>query len=129
MPGFPQTPVIGQKPEGDILDFLISGQSFIIESCHNSRTSSNIDTKLGPVIKLDKRNTTTSKKLTIVLYGWIVTLFPIFLNMTNLQPSGKWILDAWSITFTSSWTITFHLTKTEITTEKSLTKVWYYCFK
>ena len=30
--------------------------------CHNSRTSNNIDMKLGPVTKLDKRNTATSKK-------------------------------------------------------------------
>ena len=33
----------------------ISGHSFI----NNSRTSDNIDMKLGPVTKLDKRNKTT----------------------------------------------------------------------
>ena len=32
------------------------------ENCHNSRTSGDIDTKLGPVTKLDKKNKTTSKK-------------------------------------------------------------------
>ena len=31
------------------------------ESCHNSRTSDDIDMKLGPVTKLYKRNKTTSK--------------------------------------------------------------------
>ena len=42
--------------------FLISGQSLIKRNCHNSRTSDDIDMKLGPVTKLDKRNKTTSKK-------------------------------------------------------------------
>ena len=32
------------------------------ENCHNSRTSDNIDMKLGPVTKLGKRNKTTVKK-------------------------------------------------------------------
>ena len=43
----------------------ISGQSLIKENCHNSRTSGDIDIKLGPVTKRDKRNKTTSKKLTM----------------------------------------------------------------
>ena len=45
--------------------FLISGflpgQPLIKENCHNSRTSQDIDIKLGPVTKLDKRNKITSK--------------------------------------------------------------------
>ena len=53
---------IGQKLDVGISDFRISGQSLIKENCHNSRTSDNIDMKLGPVTKLDKRNKTTSKK-------------------------------------------------------------------
>ena len=32
------------------------------ENCHNSRTSDDIDMKLGPVTKFDKRNKTTQKK-------------------------------------------------------------------
>ena len=32
-------------------------------NCHNSRTSDDIDMKLGPVTKPDKRTRTTSKKL------------------------------------------------------------------
>ena len=32
------------------------------ENCHNSRTSNDIDMKLGPVAKLNKINKTTSKK-------------------------------------------------------------------
>ena len=31
-------------------------------NCHNSRASDDIDMKLGPVTKLDKRNKTSSKK-------------------------------------------------------------------
>ena len=34
----------------------ISGQSFIKEICHNSRNSNDIDMKLGPATKIDKRN-------------------------------------------------------------------------
>ena len=40
---------------------MISGQSFINENCHNSTTSQDIDMKLGPVTKLDKRNMSTLK--------------------------------------------------------------------
>ena len=55
-----QSPDIGQNSDGGISDFRISGQSLIKENCHNSRTSDDIDMKLEPVTKLDKRNKTTS---------------------------------------------------------------------
>ena len=58
----PQSPDIGQNSDGGISDFRVSGQSLIKENCHNSRTRDDIDMKLGPVTKLDKRNKTTSKK-------------------------------------------------------------------
>ena len=45
-----------------IVVFPISGQSLIKKNCHNSRTSDDIDIKLGPVTKFDNRNKTTSKK-------------------------------------------------------------------
>ena len=57
----PQSPDIGQNSDGDISDFRISGQSLIKENCHNSRTNDDIDMKLGPVTKLDKRSKSTSK--------------------------------------------------------------------
>ena len=44
-----------------ISDFLISGQSLIKENCYNSRTSDDIDIKLGPVTKIDKKNKAISK--------------------------------------------------------------------
>ena len=48
---------------GGISDFWIFGQFLITENFHNSRSSNDIDSKLGPVTKLDKRNKTTSKKI------------------------------------------------------------------
>ena len=57
IPNLPQSPDIGQNWYGDISNFRISGQSFKNENCRNSRTSHDIDMKLGPVTKLDKRNT------------------------------------------------------------------------
>ena len=36
---------------------------FINKNCHNSKISTGIGMKLGPVTKLDKRNTKTIKKI------------------------------------------------------------------
>ena len=62
IPTLPQSPNIGQNSDRGISNFWISGQSLIKVNCHNSRTSDDIDMKLGPVTKLHKRNKTTSKK-------------------------------------------------------------------
>ena len=51
----PQSPDIGKNSDGGISDFWISGQSLIKENCQNARTSDDIDMKLGPVTKLNKR--------------------------------------------------------------------------
>ena len=64
IPNSPQFRDIRQNPDGGISDFRISGQSLIKGNCHNSRTSDDIDMKLGPETKLDKRNKATSKNLT-----------------------------------------------------------------
>ena len=45
-----------------VSDFWIYGQSLINENGHNSGTSYDNDMKLGPVNKLVKKNTATSKK-------------------------------------------------------------------
>ena len=58
----PQSPDIGQNSDGGISYLRISAQSLLKENCHNSRTSDDIDMKLGPVTKIDKRNKATSKK-------------------------------------------------------------------
>ena len=48
---------------------------------HDSRTSDGTDMKLGPVTKLDKRNTSTSKKfdddVMSASYG-VIVIFPIY---------------------------------------------------
>ena len=49
MINLPQSPGIGQNADKSISDFRISGQLFINENCHNSRTSHDIDMKFGPV--------------------------------------------------------------------------------
>ena len=45
-----------------ISDFEISGQYLLNENYDNSRASDDINMKLRPVTKLDKKNKTTSKK-------------------------------------------------------------------
>ena len=57
----PQSLDIGQNSDGVISDFQISGQSFVSKNCRNSRTSHDIDMKLGPVTKPDKRNSNVKK--------------------------------------------------------------------
>ena len=57
-----QSPDIGQKSDGGIPYFRFSGQVFKKGNCHKSRTIDDIDIKLGPVTKLDKRNRTPTNK-------------------------------------------------------------------
>ena len=61
IPNLPQSQDIEQTSGGGISDFQISSQSLINKNYHNSRTSNDIDMKLGTVTKLERRNTTTSK--------------------------------------------------------------------
>ena len=79
--------------------------------------------KLGPVTKLDKRHSATSKKkfsLTTTSCWQIVTSLPLFRFMANLQPLGNRISDGWSIKFTFSLIVTFLFIKPENRTKKSL---------
>ena len=74
--------------------------------------------KLEPVIKLDKINTTTSKKIdddVMSVNCEIIVIFPIYGQ--SLQTSRSQIPDAWSIKLTFSLTITFYLAKTESRTK------------
>ena len=57
-----QSTDIGQNSDRGTSNFRISSQFLKKENCHNSRTKDDISMKLGPVIKLEKRNKTTSKK-------------------------------------------------------------------
>ena len=63
IPNLPQSADIGQNLDGDISDFRISCRSLIKEICHSSKTSHDIDMKVGSVTKLDKRNKTASKRI------------------------------------------------------------------
>ena len=61
--------------------FPISAQTLIKVNCRNSRTSDDIDMKLGPVTKLDKRKKTTSKKFDddVMLENCdVIVIFPIY---------------------------------------------------
>ena len=51
-----------------IYNFLVFGQSLINNNCHNSRTSNDIDMKLGPVdmTRHNKRNIETQQHQTNV---------------------------------------------------------------
>ena len=68
-------------------DFWISGQSFVKVNCHNSRTSDDVDTKLGPVTKLDKSNKTNSKKFDDDVMPANSDVIVIFRFVTNLGTS------------------------------------------
>ena len=63
-PTYPSFQILA-KPDGGVSNFQSSGKSFINKNCHDFRTNHEIDVKLGPVTKLDKRNTTTLKKMTM----------------------------------------------------------------
>ena len=94
IPNSPQSPNIGQKSNGGISNFRISGQSLMNENCHNSRTSDDITCKLGSVTKINKRNKTTSKKFDDGVMSKIVTSLSFLQFMVNLERSGSQIPDA-----------------------------------
>ena len=59
---FPSLQILGKNKMGVCSsDFWISGESFVKENCHNSRTSDDIDIKFVTATKLDKGNKTRSK--------------------------------------------------------------------
>ena len=67
--------------DSGISDFRISGQSLIKENCHNSKASDDVDMKLGPVPKLDKKNKMTSKSFgddTMSASCDGIVIFPIY---------------------------------------------------
>ena len=89
-----KSPDIGKNSDGGISDFQISGQNLIKGNCHNSRTSDDIDMKLGPVTKLYKKNKATSRKFEddVMLENFDVIAF--FQSTANLEQSGSQIPDA-----------------------------------
>ena len=95
---------------------------FIKENCHNSRANNDINMKLRLLTKLDKRNKTKSKKLTLKSLSF-------FRLLANLEQSGGQIPDTESAKVMFSVIVTFCLTKTENRTKKSLTQLSHYCFE
>ena len=93
----PQSPDIGQNPDGGISDFRISGQSLIKENFHNSRTTDDINMKLVPVTKLGKRNKTLPKKFDddFISENYdVIVIFPIYHQFGAIQK-----LDSGSIVY------------------------------
>ena len=69
-------------------DFRISGQFLVKRNCHNSRTSNDIDMKLGPVPKIDKKNKTTSKEIDDDVMKEkcdIIAIFPIYVQLGAIR--------------------------------------------
>ena len=73
-----------QNSNGGISEFWISGflisGSLIKENCHNFLTSDGIDMKFRPVMKLHKKDETTSETFNddvISKYCYVIVIFPI----------------------------------------------------
>ena len=79
----------------------------INENYHNSRTRNDIDTKLGPVAKLEKTNTAMSTNLAIASSWEIATTLSFSQFLPNSDQCGSWIPDAWSVKLTFSLIVIF----------------------
>ena len=110
-------------------DFRISGESLITRDYHNSRSSDDIDMKLGSVTKFHKRKETKSKKFDDNFMSEIVKSLSFFQFTANLEQSGSRIPDAYLVKLIFWLIITFYLSKTESRTKKSLTQLSHYCFQ
>ena len=84
--------------------------------------------KLGPVAKLEKKNKTMSKNFDDDVMSKnfnLIAIFPIY-----SQFGGIWRPDSGRIvckTYVFILIVTFHLTKSENKTKKSLTQLSHYC--
>ena len=81
-------------------DFRISGHPFINKSCHNSRTSHDIDMKLGQLTKLDKTNTTTLRRIDDKVMSTncdVIIFFQIYGQFTAIQKpnSGQMVYEVY----------------------------------
>ena len=85
--------------------------------------------KLGPVNKLCKRDTATSKTINddALLTNFYVVV--IFQFKANLEQSESRIQEVWSVILLFSLTVTFYLTKTDNSTKTFLTQLSCYIFQ
>ena len=124
-----QSPDIGKNSDVGISDFQISGQPLIKENCYNSTASDDIDKKLGPVTKLDKRKISTSKKFNVDLMSENYDVIVIFGFLANLKQSGDRIPDTESAKVMFSVIGTICLTKSSNRTKKSPAQLSHYFFE
>ena len=82
--------------------------------------------KLGPVTKLDKRNTVTPKKYYDGVMSVNCDVIVIFSIDGQFRAIRKPNSVSWSARLAFSLTVTLYLTKTENRTQKSLTQLSYY---
>ena len=85
--------------------------------------------KLGPVTKLDKRNTATLKNFDVDVMSSNCVIIVIFIiygqpDGVNQNPDSE-RMDCKTYIFIKS----FYLTKTENRTKKSLAQLSYYCYE
>ena len=73
-----QSPDIGKNSDRDISTLFPWSIHLIKENCYISRTSNDFGMKFGKITKLVKRNTATSKKLTIASCWKTVTSLSFF---------------------------------------------------
>ena len=85
--------------------------------------------KVGPVTKLDKKNTASQKNLTMTLCQQIVTSWLFFQFMTNLEQSGSRISDVSSVKLIFLVIVNFYFAKIANRTRKYLTQLSYYFFE
>ena len=64
-------------------------KGFIEENCHNRGTNNDIDVKISPVTKLEKKNTAISKKPDDGVISGFMTLLSFFGFMVNLKQFGS----------------------------------------
>ena len=93
----PSLQILDKTLTGFFFDFRISGEPLITRNYHNSRTSDDIDIKLGSVTKLHKRKETKSKKSDDDFMSEIVKSLSFFQFTTNLEQSGSRIPDAYLV--------------------------------
>ena len=107
-PTCPNLQILGKSQTGVFPNSRFLVKSLIKVNCHNSRTSDDIDMKLGTVTKLYKKKTTRKKHEDDVI-SKIVTSMLFFQFMANLEQSGSRIPDAESTKFMFSLIVIFYL--------------------
>ena len=123
MTNLPQSPDIGQNSDRGIYNFWISGQFCIIKNFDNSIANHDIDMKLGPAIKLDKKNTATSKTFDnyiILVNSDAIVFFSIYGQFAVIQKLDSRCMVYKTYIFNNN---NFLLAKTKNGTKKSLTQL------